>query len=147
MNYIYLKIRLPPFLFEWTTETYRKRFLAITHRYGLSLGMFVVWYAAVMTGTVTGMRTGNDTSTVLLPTSEFAANRPPGTISTIILNDNIHMLLCPKCYGMERLVFVPPKPIPLKINKLKTKSRRRNGNAKGKLKQTPRKLPIVTITI
>jgi hypothetical protein len=140
MNYTDLKMRLPPFLLEWTASADCRRLLAILHRYGLSLGICVVGYCTGLTGTVTG----NSTSTVLLPTSEFAANRPPGTLSTRILNDNIKMLLCPKCYGMERLVFIQPKPIkPLKINKLKTKPRR----AKRKLKQAPKTLPIVTITI
>ncbi|MEN9611967.1 MAG: hypothetical protein RLZZ628_2781 [Bacteroidota bacterium] len=140
MNYTDLKMRLPPFLLEWTASADCRRLLAILHRYGLSLGICVVGYCAGLTGTVTG----NSTSTVLLPTSEFAANRPPGTLSTRVLNDNIKMLLCPKCYGMERLVFMPPKPIqPLKINKLKTKSRR----AKRKPKPAPKTLPIVTITI
>jgi hypothetical protein len=142
MNYTDLKMRLPPFLLEWTSSADCRRLLAILHRYGLSLGMCVVWYCANLKGTVTG----NSTATVLLPTREFAANRPPGTFSTIILNDNIKMLLCPKCYGIESLVFIPPKPSnSLKINKLLLKPKLKR--PKRKHKQAPKTLPIVTITI
>jgi hypothetical protein len=142
MNYTDLKMRLPPFLLEWTSSADCRRLLAILHRYGLSLGMCVVWYCANLNGTVTG----NSTSTVLLPTREFAANRPPGTLSTIILNDNLKMLLCPKCYGLESLVFIEAKSaIPLKINKLVLKPKQKR--IKRKQKQAPKTLPIGTITI